>query len=173
LAEVAQHAGRRWLVAAASTLVDDTAIDGSIETTIRFTGGSIRVRPTGPDVGDLAAAPGRIRASHVGDPRRGQVTIGLAIVGALLCLAVIGWPNGLAVVAVLAGLGALIGSGVRAYGDRRNHTIRLERQEDEIASVKRSANEAASTLADVERQIAERRKQATADLTAIRAHFAA
>lgn len=171
LAEVARHAGRRWLVAAATTLVDDTAVDGPIEATIGHTGGSIRVRPTGADVGDLAAAPSRIRDSYKVDPRRRQVTIGFAVVGAVLCLAVIGWPNALAVLAVLTGLGLLIASGKRTYDDRRNHADQLTRQEQEITRVKRSADEAASTLADVERQLAERREQATADLSAIRTHL--
>jgi hypothetical protein len=109
--ELARQAGRRWLAAAAALLVEETAIDRPVETTVRFTGGTVRVRSSDPDLGDLTSAPSRIRASRVPDTRRRQITIGFAVAGAVLLLAMVGWPNVLAVLAVLAGIGLLVASG--------------------------------------------------------------
>jgi hypothetical protein len=131
-------------------------------------GGEIRVSPAGPDSWDLSQARTRIEARPVVDPRADKTNLAVAIAGGVLCLAVFGWPNGLAVLAVLSGVGMLVAGGVRWLRERQARTFREQSKQADLARLERSAEQAASQLAELQRQLAETAQAATADLSAIR-----
>jgi hypothetical protein len=167
-AALARQAGRRWLLDAAGQLAEAAASSQRAEATLKVAGGEIRVSPAGPDSGDLSQARTRIEARPVVDPRADKTNLAVAIAGGVLSLAVFGWPNGLAVLAVLSGAGLLVTGGVRWLRERQARALREQRKQADLARLERSAEQAVSQLAELQRQLAETGQAATADLSAIR-----
>lgn len=169
LAAHARYAGRRWLRDAAAELADATAITPPASVNVTVPGGhELRVGQSGADGWELARIRTEIEERPVVDPARDKVTIGLAAGGGALCLPVVAWPNGLAVLSVLAGIGLLVTAGVRWYRERGIRADRAYRRDADLARLDRQVEESVAQLTDVHRRVAAARERATADLAAIR-----
>ena len=172
LAQAARHAGRGWLIEVATRLVEETAAEPPATVTVSVAGaGQVKVGPGGADSWDLSRARAEIEQRPVGDPRADRRVRGLAIAGGALCLSVIGWPNPLAVIGVMLGLGLLVAAGVGWHGAREARGHRLGQQRVDLAALERSTGRAADELAELHRWLAEGAEGAAADLAAIREHL--
>ena len=172
LAEPARRAGARWLVAAARQLAEQASVRPPTELTVDAGAGEkIRVFPTGPDSWDLARVRNRLEQRPVIDPRADRITRILAIAGGVLVLPVIGWPNGLAVLSVLAGFGLLIAAGARWVQERQRRAYRVAEKRAAIANVDKQVTKVAGELAEVRQAVTAARDTASADLAAIKTKF--
>jgi hypothetical protein len=172
LAQTARLAARGWLIEVATRLVEETAATPPATVTVSVAGaGEVKVGPGGADSWDLSRARAEIEQRPVGDPRADRRVRGLAIAGGVLCLSVIGWPNPLAVIGVLLGLGLLVAAGVGWHGEREARAYQVGQKRVDLSALERSTGRAADELAELHRWLAGGADRAGADLAAIREHL--
>lgn len=173
LAAAARYAGRRRLLDAATELAEATAITPPASVTVPVPGGhELRVGRSGADGWDLTRVRSEIEERPVVDPVKDKITVGLAIGGGALCLPVLAWPNGLAVLSVLAGVGLLITAGVRWHRERGARADRIYRRDADLARLDQQVEQAGAQLNEVHQRVSETRERAIADLAAIRSRLA-
>lgn len=173
LAAAARYAGRGWLLEAATQLADATAVTPPASVTVPVPGGhELRVGRSGADGWDLTRVRTEIEERPVVNPAADKTTIGVAIGGGALCLPVVAWPKGLAVLSVLVGAGLLITAGVRWYRERGARADRIYRRDADLARLEQQVEQAGAQLNEVHQRVSETRERATADLAAVRTRLA-
>lgn len=173
LAAPARYAGRRWLLDAATELAGATGIIPPASVLVSVSGGrTLRIGVDGADGWELSRIRTEIEDRPAADPSKDKLTIGVAIAGAALCLPVMAWPNGLAVLSVLAGAGLLAAAGVRWRRERRARADRIYRRDADLARLEQQVEQAGTQLAQVRQRVAGARDRAAADLAAIRSRLA-
>lgn len=167
--ELARAAGARWILAAAEGLADQAAADPPEEARITVSRVTVRVRANSENTNALAEVRAEVERRYPEPAGLPVPTIALAAVGVLLCLAVFAWPNGLAILAVLVGIGLLVTAGVRWQRARRAEAERKATREAELQHAQRQIEKAAEGLSALRARVEDAAKQAADDLAALRA----
>jgi hypothetical protein len=128
---------------------------------------TVRVRPGSENANALAEVRAEVERRHADPSGLPVPTIALGAAGVLLCLAVFAWPNGLAILAVLVGVGLLIAAGVRWQRARREAAERSAAREGDLQHARRQIDKAATELATLRARVEESAKQAAEDLAAL------
>lgn len=129
---------------------------------------SVRVAVDGVDEADLAGALRTVETRYPDERVPTTATIATLVAGGLLCLAVIGWPNPLAVLSVLIGLAVLAVGGRRWWREAQNRAHRRGTRTAALEAVRRRADEAVADLATLRGSVTAAGQRATADLAALR-----
>lgn len=171
LARLARTAGARWLLQAGERLAAAAAVDPPTQATTSIERVSVRVGVDGPDQDELAAALRTVEARYPDERVPTAATIATLVAGGVLCLAVLGWPNALAVLSVLAGL-VVLGVGAKRW--RREAQSREHRRATRTGAlerVRRRADEAVAELGSLRDSMAAAGQRAADDLTTLRTHL--
>jgi membrane protein implicated in regulation of membrane protease activity len=168
LARLARTAGARWLQSAGERLAEAAAVDPPAQATASIERVSVRVAVDGVDEADLAGALRTVETRYPDERVPTAATIATLVAGGLLCLAVIGWPNPLAVLSVLIGLVVLAVGGRRWWREAQNRAHRRGTRTAALEAVRRRAGEAVADLATLRGSVTAAGERATADLTALR-----
>lgn len=165
--ELARAAGARWIGAAAERLAERAAADPPEEARVTVSRVTVRVRPGSENANALAEVRAEVERRHADPSGLPVPTIALGAAGVLLCLAVFAWPNGLAILAVLVGVGLLIAAGVRWQRARREAAERSAAREGDLQHARRQIDKTATDLATLRARVEESAKQAAEDLVAL------
>jgi len=169
LARTARTAGARWLLAGAERLANDAATDPPREATTSVEHLPVRVHSGAPPDG-LDTVHAKIDSRYAEEPVPTKTTIALAAGGALLCLSLIAWPNGLAVFVTLAGAVMLIAAAVRWRQERQRRADRHEQRATARANARQRAERATAELDDLRERLVAAGQRGTDDLAAVKAN---
>ncbi|MGN9909626.1 hypothetical protein ACTMTJ_18945 [Phytohabitans sp. LJ34] len=172
LARAARAAGARWLLADAERLAADAATDPPREATTAVEHLPVRVRTGAPPDG-LDAVRAKIDSRYPEEAVPTKATIATLAGGALLCLSLVAWPDGLAVFGTLAGAVLLVAAGVRWRQERRRRADRHERHATDLANARQRAERATTELGELRDRLAVTAQRAADDLAAVKASVAA
>ncbi|MEH1128306.1 hypothetical protein [Micromonospora sp. CPCC 206061] len=168
LARIARTAGARWLLLAGERLAAAAAADPPAQATASVEHVSVRIRVDGADQDDLAGALRNVEARYPDEPVPAKATIATLVVGGLLCLPVVAWPNALAVLSVLAGLVVVAVGGRRWWREAQNRAHRRDTRTAALERVRRRTDEAVAELGGLRESMASTGRRAADDLTALR-----
>lgn len=170
-ARAARLAGARWLLAEAERLAGDAATDPPREGTTTVERLPVRVHAGGPPDG-LDAVRAKIDARYPEERVPTRTTVALLAGGALLCLSLAAWPNGLAIFFTLAGAVLLVAAAVRWRQERQRRADRRDRHATDLANAQGRADRATTELGDLRERLGAAAQRATGDLAAVKASVA-
>lgn len=170
LARAARAAGARWLLPNAERLAGDAATDPPREATTSVEHLPVQVRAgAAPDPDGMAAVQQKIDSRYPEERVPTRTTIALGVAGALLCLSLVAWPNGLAIFTTLAGAGLLLTAAVRWRREGRQRAERQERHAASLAAARERAARATRELDELRDRLVLTGQRAADDLAAVKA----